>query len=259
MRELRPRFRIPLEDFQARLVELARAAGHDSETARQDYIARLAVDDLYLAAACLAGEEEAWRELATHFDFMREFARRFVPAGMAREVADEVIADLWERGKLRQYGGRSTLRTWLATVVTHAALNSRAAIERLQPLDALKAEREESSTTDAASSESARLIVRLLGDALAALPADERLLLQLYYEQAMTLDELGVLLGASAPAISRRLKRTRESLRATLESAARRSVGETAGSLLAGVDFSSIEMDLDKLLGNPLSKQRKES
>ena len=257
---VRLRFRVEPRVLVARVAELLRAAGHESPAAMQANVSRLLLDDLYLATACLAGEEAAWQELAkAHFEFMRDFARRFAPPGAAREVADEVIADLWERGKLRQYGGRSTLRTWLGTVVTHAALNSRQSASRTQPLQAEGADTREASVVDPAAHESAQWIARLLADALRALPARERLLLYLYYEQEMTLDELGMILRASAPAISRRLKSTRETLRAAIESASRRAPGESADSLRDGLDLSQIELDLDKLLGGSLSKYRKES
>jgi DNA-binding transcriptional regulator LsrR (DeoR family) len=85
------------------------------------------------------------------------------------------------------------------------------------------------------------------------------LLLRLYYEQEMTLDELGVLLRASAPAISRRLKRAREELRAVIEAQARRRAGESADALRSGLDLGRIELDLGKLLGVQLSKQQAEA
>jgi RNA polymerase sigma factor (sigma-70 family) len=256
---VRARFVVATEEFITRLRDLARDAGHVSAPAQHDYLARLSLDDLYLAQACLAKDESAWRELATaHFEFMRAFARRFLPADAAREVADEVIADLWERGKLRQYGGRSTLRTWLGTVVTHAALNTRPALARAQSLDVGGAEvaGEDTADTGAAERESASLMARFLGEALRELSAEDRLLLYMYYEQHLTLDELGVLLRTSAPAVSRRLKRTRDDLLAALESRARRATGESASELRRGLDLSQIELNLDKLLGSPLSKGR---
>ena len=38
--------------------------------------------------------------------------------------AAELIADLWQHRKIERYEGRSSLRTWLATVVAHAAVNA---------------------------------------------------------------------------------------------------------------------------------------
>jgi RNA polymerase sigma factor (sigma-70 family) len=257
MRGIRTRFQLAPEDFTARVAELARRAGNE-DAAVAGYAERLALDDLYLATACLAGEDAAWRELgAAHFDFMRVFARRYLPAAEARELADEVIAEIWERGKLALYGGRSTLRTWLGTVVAHAALNARSALDRTRPLaDDAAARTADASATDAADQERAALIARMLGNALRGLPADERLMLQLYYEQRMTLEELEPVLGASAPAISRRLKQTRESLRAAMEAEARRVSGETTHELRAGLDLGAVEFDLDKLLAIPLSNHR---
>jgi RNA polymerase sigma-70 factor, ECF subfamily len=222
--------------------------------------AKLCHDDLHLAAACLRGDEHAWRRLAdAHFDFMREFARRFLPADAARELADEVIADLWTRGKLRQYEGRSTLRTWLAAVVAHAALNSRQALNRWVPLE--QAPPDESVTApvrrhEPEHDEAAALLRGLLGDAVKVLTAEERLLLRLYYEQGLTLDAIGAAVGLSSAAISRRLKRLREDLRATIDTRARREVGESAHALCDGLDFARLDVDLGKLLCTELSKQQ---
>lgn len=223
--------------------------------------AALCLDDLRLADACSRGDERAWRELAeAHFDFMRGFARRFLPDSAARELVDEVIAELWTRGKLRQYAGRSTLRTWLAAVVAHAALNSRQALNRRVPLEdaqaddpaAAPAERHEPENEQAAA-----LLRGMLSEAVQALPAEERLLLQLYYEQELTLDAIGAALGLSSPVISRRLKRTREELREAIDARARRELGESADALRAGLDLAHLDVDLGKLLGSDLSKQQR--
>jgi RNA polymerase sigma-70 factor, ECF subfamily len=221
--------------------------------------AKLLLDDVDLAAACARGDERAWRELSeAHFDFMRAFARRFLPEPAARELVDEVIADLWTRGKLGQYAGRSTLRTWLAAVVAHAALNSRQSLNRWVPLQ--DAQTVESSAALAESHEpeneqAAALLRRMLSEAVRALAAEERLLLQLYYEQELTLDAIGAALGLSSAVISRRLKHTREGLREAIDARARREVGESADALRAGLDLARLDVDLGKLLGPDLSKQ----
>ena len=218
-------------------------------------------EDLELAAACVRGDERAWRELsAAHFDFMRAFARRFLPAPAARELADEVIADLFTRGKLKQYEGRSSLRTWLAAVVAHAALNSRQALGRWVPL-----ERAPGDDADAARSErpqpendqAAALIKGMLNAAVGALPAEDRLLLRLYYEQELTLDAIGAALGLSGAAISRRLKHLREGLRTALDEHSRRDTGEPVDALRVGVDLARLDVDLGKLLGADLSKRQR--
>lgn len=87
-------------------------------------LSRLSLDDLYLATACARGDDKAWKECAErYFGFIRDFARRYLPKVEAAELADQVIVDLWERGKMGRYEGRSSLKTWLGAVVAHAALN----------------------------------------------------------------------------------------------------------------------------------------
>jgi RNA polymerase sigma-70 factor (ECF subfamily) len=259
MRAVRARFALAAQAFVARVREVALPHCGASDAALRDYVLKLSLDDLYLATACLGGEEAAWRELSSlHFEFMRGFARRFVPGQAARDVADEVIAELWSRKKLQQYGGRSTLRTWLGTVVAHAALNSRHSLQRnvSVPADNLRSTGHSVSLhrNEPAEDQAASLLRTLVMEAVASLPVEERLLLQLYYEQGMTLDELSHTLRVSSAAISRRLKSAREDVRARIESGARSRTGESADALRAGLDLSRIELDLGKLLGADLSK-----
>ncbi len=243
-REVRIRFELDAAGFAVRVQALG-----------ETQVARLALDDLYLATACVRNEERAWQELsARHFDFMREFARRFLPAAAARDLADEVIADLWERGRMRQYEGRSSLRTWLATVVAHAALNSRKAKARFVPFDAGEArardpESARDESTAPADAQAAGLLREMLHSAVRDLSPEDRVLLQLYYEQGLTLDQLGVTLCASSAAISRRLKHAREEVRAAIDTLARQRTGGPADELRVGLDLGRIEFDLARLFG----------
>jgi RNA polymerase sigma factor (sigma-70 family) len=249
-REVRLRFRLGCEDFAARVVELAsRDAAPDRPVIA--CAARLSLDDLYLATACVLKEEPAWRELGTrHFDFLRQFARRFLAEAKARDVVDEVIADFWTRDRLRQYEGRSTLRTWLATVVSHAALNARKATMRREQLEEEQLRTHDDPAgagqlpDDPSRMQAASLMQEFLGRALSELANEDCLLLQLYYEQELTLDEMAPILGASSAALSRRLKRTRETLRAHVDALARQRTGESAQGLRAGIEWSDLDLDL---------------
>jgi hypothetical protein len=130
-RQVRFRFAIDANAFADHL-----AASVPSGTSLEDHARRLSLDDLYLAAACARGEEAAWEEcLARHGAFIRDFARRFLREPAASDVADQVVADLWQRGKMARYQGRSTLRTWLGSIVAHAALNAMQAGRRTMPLE----------------------------------------------------------------------------------------------------------------------------
>ncbi len=215
---------------------------------------RLSLDDMYLAWACVRGEDAAWRELAqTHFPFIRSFARRYAAADAANDVADEVIADLWERCKLERYHGRSTLRTWLGALVAHRAINASEAVRRqAQKRGALRliaGENQPATGNDEAGEAQARDTLRaVLAEAVRALPAETKVLLQLYYEQELTLDEIGRALHVSAAALSRRLKQARETLRADIEERAHRRAGMPADALREGIDLARLEVDFGALL-----------
>lgn len=211
----------------------------------------LTLDDLYLATVCAQGDDDAWRELeATHFPFIYDFARRMLPGSASDDLASQVIADLWQRRKIAQYEGRSTLRTWLGAVVTRAALNVRSARasrgenhERHASRPAVSAA---SGAADAAG-EDGRLLARLLVTALERV-GDDRLLLLLYYEQGLTLEQIEPVLQVSKATLSRRLKRARARIFADVCELARVESATSIEHLRAVVDRAAFEFDLAEAL-----------
>jgi len=249
--QVRFRFALDAEAFADRVAAFAVAAAPG--TPPEEHARRLSLDDLYLAAACAHGEDAAWEEcLARHGAFIRDFARRFLKEPAASDVTDQVIADLWERGKMARYQGRSTLRTWLGSIVAHAALNALKAARRTLPL-----EQEEDGgyrsqapgAPDTGAGQDRSLLEELVKEAMEGVPAGGKLLLLLYYEQGLTLDEMAAVVGGSKAALSRKLQRTRDELRASIDSISRRRAGSSAASLRAGIDLGRLELDLGRLLG----------
>jgi RNA polymerase sigma factor (sigma-70 family) len=258
-RGVRVRFRLTLEAFADRLLELARVEGAGVPPAL--HVARLSLDDLYLASACAQGDERAWEECAArHFGFIRDFARRRLRGPQAEETADQVIADLWQRGKLARFSGRSSLRTWLGAVVAHAAVNAAKAARLLLPLDAEPAGGARAPGAlgdgDAAEAERRAAVAELVSRALGALGADDRLLLLLYFEQELTLDEIVPLVGHSKAWLSRRLKSLREALRGDVERLAREAHATGSEWLRAGLDLSRVPLDLARALSKAAWKEQ---
>ena len=247
---VRFRFALSAEQFSDRVMALARDAGRDVGS----YVRLLSLDDLYLASACARRDEQAWAECARlHFGFMRQFAHRFLPSADATELTDHVIADLWEKGKLERYQGRSSLRTWLGAVVAHAALQA-GKVARRRHANAAEA-RDNARTRPAMVSapedeQAARLLAGITSEAVSALPDDQKVLLLLHYEQNLSLDEIAPILNASKATLSRRLKRLREGVRATIERLARDRYRSTGEGVRGRVDLARIEMDLSALLGD---------
>jgi RNA polymerase sigma-70 factor, ECF subfamily len=255
-RHVRVRFGLDLETFADRALEVARGAFPDGPW--PDCLERLRLDDLYLAAACAAGDERAWEECgARFFGFIRDFARHRLRGPQAAEVADEVIADLWRRGKMARFEGRSSLRTWLGAVVAHAVVN---AVKAARPLTSLESDVASGPGSDEAGesrpleADAARVLTRLVERALGEMEAEDRLLLRLYYEQGLTLDEIAPTQRASKSTLSRRLARLREALRARVAELAR-DEKTSIDDLRPGLDRAALHLDLDRLLRGGLGEE----
>ncbi|MGH7558506.1 MAG: RNA polymerase sigma factor [Gemmatimonadota bacterium] len=230
-------------------------------------------EDFILATACAGGDEGAWKEFeARHFGYIRAFSRRFdLSEEAAADVADGVIADLWQRGTIARFEGRSTLRTWLGAVVTHAALNAAARERRRASMNG--SDRTASSATvredaiptgaldrfvisgtgghDPAARE---ILSGAVASALHSLDPQDRLLVLLYYEQGLTLEQIGGLVGLSKATMSRRLERIRRGLQQGIE---RRlgAEGTSWSEIRPELDLSQLDLDLPALL-SPLEAER---
>jgi RNA polymerase sigma factor (sigma-70 family) len=260
---LQLRFSVTAAQVAHRIEELAAAAGVPAP----EYARQLVLPDLYLAMSCAAGDRDAWSECdAAHFAFIRAFARRFLPDAAAQDLADQVIADLWQRGKIGRYAGRSTLRTWLGAVVAHAAMNARKGrLPGLEPPGedyrefARQGHLERLVTEDPERSQSERLLSGLVVKALAQLEPEEKLLLQLYYEQGLTLDEMERPLRTSKATLSRRLKRIRERLKSTIDRLAADLHDTSAAALREHLALGRVAFDLSSLLRGSANMEGKGS
>jgi len=256
-RQVRRRFAIPLDAFAD--VVLERAAAHHGDRNPLEYIFRLCLDDLYLATACGQGDADAWRECRErYFTYIRDFARRFVHERAAADVADQVIADLWQRERLAQYDGRSTLKTWLGAVVAHAAINAGKRERRMTTIDPGTMKARSRVIGGAEDEDTHRLFATLVTRALEELEPDAKVLLLLYYEQGLTLDEMVSVLGTSKATLSRRLDRLRRGLRAAIEASARQELRVDAAALRQEFDFARLAFDLEAALGGSALESKRD-
>lgn len=212
----------------------------DRALAQQSDTSRLVLDDLYLALACADGDDDAWREFErVHFAFIRDFAGRFLHGAEAQDLAATVIADLWQRKKIAQFQGRSTLRTWLGAVVTRMALNAKASTRLRVASTAPDLSAVDPPAPPQAGDDEGRALARLMQQAIARLDPDEKLLLLFHYEQGLSLDRMAPLLGTSKATLSRRIAAIRDRLRQDVEAIAPRPA----------IDRAHTEFDLAELLG----------
>jgi RNA polymerase sigma-70 factor (ECF subfamily) len=218
---------------------------------RHGQVSRLVLDDLYLALACADGDDDAWREFErAHFAFIRDFSARFLHGAEAGDLASTVIADLWQRRKIAQFQGRSSLRTWLGAVVTRMALNAKASTRLRVAASAPDLATVDPPASSDVGDDEGRALARLMQQAIGRLEPDEKLLLLFHYEQGLSLDAMAPLLGASKATLSRRISALRDRLRQDVETMAAALGGPRAAeSLRPAIDRARAEFDLAALLG----------
>ena len=222
---------------------------------------KLHLEDLALACGCAAGDEAAWEH------FIREqrptlyrAADALDPGGGARELADGIYGELFERSLFRYFHGRSSLATWLRAVLAQRHVDRLRATRRLDPLP------EDESTPSGAdlkvgpysiverNHEEHRcreFIQDALTRAVSELPSRDRLRLACYYAQELTLAETGKLLGEHEASCSRHLARTRKALRGEIERRLRDRHALSAAEIadcFAAVSQDPGELDLRQLL-----------
>jgi RNA polymerase sigma-70 factor (ECF subfamily) len=253
------RLRRALEASAAR----AFAGTAPTDADRTKYLESLHLEDLALACACAEGLDPAWEH------FVREYRPQLYRAGTAiagdagRELADSLYAELFglttdaaggRRSHFTYFHGRSSLLTWLRTVLSQRHVDRVRATRRIDPLPADEtpgALPAASHAPDPARGRYVALVRGALIAAIARLAARDRLRLSCYYAQNLTLAEIGRLTGEHEATVSRHLTRTRRSLREAMDRHLRDEGGLTPDEIsacVASVAADAGPLDLADLL-----------
>ncbi len=188
------------------------------------YLSALHVSDLALATACAVGRDAAWDHFVlSHRPILYRAADALNPSGSAREIADSLYADLFglpdaagvRRSLFRYFHGRSTLATWLRSVLAQRYVDSLRAQRRTEPLpDDEGAERRSGLlSTDPDRDQLVPLVQNALAASIARLSVKDRLRLRSYYVSELTLAQIGRITGEHEATVSRQLSRARRTLR----------------------------------------------
>lgn len=202
------------------MVYVATRVDEDIEPAS---LAKLRINDLYLACGCMLGDPEALTQLE------HGYVRRLVPvvARVSPGSADDVVAALRERlllpsqptQGLASYAGRSDLWTWLRISAVRSAVRAHRRSEQ-----AAKRERGVVDALGVASAfgsapenehERRRFATEVnlaVESSFAQLPAADKTLLMQHYVDGLTTVELGRLYSVHRVSISRRMVRARRRL-----------------------------------------------
>jgi RNA polymerase sigma-70 factor, ECF subfamily len=231
------RWPVPAEVFQDALEAGVRRVFAGTVPSRREldrHLDGLHVQDLALACACAAGNEGAWEYfVAEHRPVLYRAADALDPSGAAREIADSLYAELYgvrgdREGRaslFRYFHGRSSLATWLRAVLAQRHVDRLRADRRLSPLDEEAAEQAAAVPVAQPDPERARIAVlvgRALRVAISRLSAKDRLRLRAYYEQDLTLAQVGRLTGEHEATVSRQIAKTRKALRTDVDRQLRR-------------------------------------
>jgi RNA polymerase sigma-70 factor (ECF subfamily) len=255
------------------------------------FLDALRADDLCLVVACERGDDAAWSDLMEQFRATVLSAARGASANedAAEELAQSVWAELYglrtradgsAAGKLAYYSGCGSLGGWLRAVVGQLAVDRHRKSARLvqteEATDFDRLAQEQHEETDhftvaaqpdperaLAGRETADALADALADTLAALDAEDRLLIKLYYFDDLRLREAGAVLGVHEATASRRLARLHTEVRKRVEAFLIAEHGWTkqeAARTLADA-ATHLDADLNRMLAgaeNPVASERRE-
>jgi len=239
------RWRAPRDLFGQALQASASRACSGASPANVDareverHLSSLHLEDLALACACAAGDDEAWEHFVREYrPLLYRAADAIDPSGGARDLADALYADLFglrheggeRRSLFRYFHGRSSLITWLRAVLAQRHVDRQRTSRKLDALpgdDAPDAIAAPALSPDPDRERYVELTRVVLGRVVTRLAPQDRLRLACYYGQQLTLAETGALLGEHEATASRGLARTRREIRSAVEAELRGKNGLT--------------------------------
>jgi len=231
--------------FRDALEESARRAfaGQAATTKREleRYLNSLHLADLALACACADGSESAWDHVVREYrPILYRSADALDATGASRELADSLYAELYglreqegeRRSLFRYFHGRSSLATWLRSVLAQRYVDWVRSRRRLDPLPDDDITPSVSAAIDPDTSRYQALLQQALAAAISQLAPRDRLRLGCYYAEQLTLAEIGRLTHEHEATVSRQLARTRRALREHVERTLRHDRGLTDAEIV---------------------------
>lgn len=220
------RFGLLPEEFTGILGQIAAKYLTDAadEAALHALLNSLHIEELALARACAAGNDEAWQALLTRYQEILSRAALGITReeSKASELTGSLYADLYGTqlrdgvrvSKLSSYNGRGSLAGWLRTILAQQYVNQFRAGRKLVSLQEGTEDGQQFSAPDP---EPAQVVDSRLaaatGAALDAMPPEDRTMIASYYIDGLTLARVAKLLGVHESTISRRLVQVVRGLR----------------------------------------------
>ncbi len=254
------------ETFAVILTEVGtKHAGSASHAELRTFFLSLRIDELALARACAAGNNAAWEIFLTRFrEKLYLSALRIAREdSAAHELADTLYADLYGTttregcriSKLASYTGRGSLEGWLRTVLAQEYVNRYRRTKRLVSLDEESEEGVQFSAPEPQPVPAAdNRLARATDEAIASLPAEDRLVLSAHYLDGRTLAEIARMLAVHESTISRKLDKLAKSLRKQIIAALTRAgMSRRQAEEALEVDVRDLQVDIRRSLAQDSS------
>ena len=252
-RDAHPKLRVGEEAFGRCL---ARCLG-ETEVRELD---SLAIEDLYLACACLEGVRGAARAFEDAYaKAIRRAVSRLVATAPDRADAEQrvrqhLLVGGGEGGPaLAKYYGRVPLAKWIPVIAIRVAIS-------LNRSESSERKLREKATAEALGASPEDLLMRAeirsavepaVAEALGNLEKRDRLILRLFLVSGMPTRAIGTSLGLSQQAISKRIANARDALLEDIRRAVagRLKIAEEDFSSLMRVVASQLDVNISRVLG----------
>jgi RNA polymerase sigma-70 factor (ECF subfamily) len=240
--------------------------GPPSSERLEEYLLTLHVEDLALTTACIEGSEAAWEYFVAEYrGYLRAAAGAITKASRyganPQELADSLFSDLFglmdgkrgDRSLFRYFHGRSSLKTWLRTVLAQRHVDYIRSQRRMESLDAEDEGKpvlppEHTLRQPLQDPHRARYLScfsTALQHCLKLLPSGDRGRLELYYVRQLKLAEIGRQLGEHESSVSRNLERIRQELRALCEQHLRDAFTLSEAEILQCFEYAAEDAPID--------------
>jgi RNA polymerase sigma factor (sigma-70 family) len=232
----------------------------------KDHLLTLHLEDLALTTACIEGSEAAWEYFVQEYrGYLRAAAGAITKASRyganPQELADSLFSDLFglmdgkrgERSLFRYFHGRSSLKTWLRTVLAQRHVDHIRSRRRLESLDAEDGEKpvlppdrlQVQPLQDPHRAHYLSCFAAALQQCLKLLSPGDRERLELYYARQRKLAEIGRQLGEHESSVSRNLERIRQELRALAEQHLRDAYSLSDAEIAQCFEYAAEEVPID--------------
>lgn len=240
--------------------------GAPSPSRLEEYLLTLHLEDLALTTACIEGSEAAWEYFVQEYrGYLRAAAGAITKASRyganPQELADSLFSDLFglmdgkrgDRSLFRYFHGRSSLKTWLRTVLAQRHVDYIRSQRRMESLDAEDGEKpalpmvrvQQQPLQDPHRAHYLSCFSTALRRCLKLLHPGDRERLELYYVRQMKLAEIGRQLGEHESSVSRNLERIRQELRALAEQHLRDAFSLSHAEIQQCFEYAAEDVPID--------------